>query len=248
MPPCQVRRRRNMQRSGICISVWLTRGEQRRYRASRRRSESSRACVTVATMDDDLELLERWRANDRQAGEALCARYFADIYQFFQHKIEGRADDLVQQTFMGCLKARSQFRSESSFRTYLFTIARNELYTELRKPHREHVDLEVSSLNELVSSPSSQLRREQERAYVRAALRELPVEQQVLLELHYWHDLSAAELAEMLSTTAGSIRVRLLRARRALRDRMALPDAPAAAEDRLTMSLRAPELDGENGA
>lgn len=185
-------------------------------------------------------LLERWRAGDRQAGETLCARYFAEIYRFFEHKIDGKADDLVQQTFMACLKARTQFRSESSFRTYLFAIARNELYMELRKPHREHVDLEVSSLNELVSSPSSKLGKQQELARLRAALREIPVEQQILLELHYWHDLSAAELAEAFSTTAGSIRIRLLRARRALRTRLA--DQPTSVPaDPLWESLSAPE-------
>jgi len=194
-------------------------------------------------VEDDLALLARWRADDRQAGEELCARYFAEVYRFFEYKLDDKADDLVQQTFMACLKGRNQFRSESSFRTYLFAIARNELYMELRRSRREYVDLEVSSLNELVSSPSNQLGKQQELARLRAALRELPVEQQVLLELHYWHDLSAPELAEVFSTTAGSIRVRLLRARRALRTRLAQEPITAAPDDRLLGSLQEPELD-----
>jgi RNA polymerase sigma-70 factor (ECF subfamily) len=193
-------------------------------------------------MDDDLVLLQRWRADDRKAGEELCARYFADLYRFFEHKIEGKADDLVQQTFLACLKARDQFRSEASFRTYLFTIARNELYMELRKPRREHVDLEVSSLNELVSSPSKQLAKQQELAQLRATIRDLPVEQQVLLELHYWHDLPPAELAEIFSVTAGAIRVRLLRARKALRARLESYAASAAPADRLWSSLGDPDV------
>jgi RNA polymerase sigma-70 factor (ECF subfamily) len=191
-------------------------------------------------VDDDLVLLERWRADDRQAGEKLCARYFTEIYRFFEYKIEGKADDLVQQTFMACLKSRTQFRSESSFRTYLFAIARNELYMELRKPQRAHVDLEVSSLDELVSSPSKQLGKQQELARLRAALRALAVEQQVLLELHYWHDLAPAELAEMLSTTPGSIRVRLVRARQALRAQLAAGPATVLPEDRLWRSIAEP--------
>jgi RNA polymerase sigma-70 factor (ECF subfamily) len=192
---------------------------------------------------DDFALLERWQADDRQAGEQLCTRYFADIYRFFEYKIEDRADDLVQQTFMACLKGRTQFRSESSFRTYLFAIARNELYMELRKTRRDHVDLEVSSLEELVSSPSKQLGKHQEQARLRAVLRELPVDQQTLIELHYWHELSAIELAEVFSTTPGSIRVRLLRARRALRARLTEAPDRAAPADRLWQSLREPELD-----
>jgi RNA polymerase sigma-70 factor (ECF subfamily) len=148
---------------------------------------------------------------------------------------------------VACVKSRDQFRGQSSFRTYLFVIARNELYMRLRKVSRfEHVDLEVSSLNELVSSPSHKLGREQELSRVRAALSQLPVEQQVLLELHYWHDLDAAALAELMETTPGAIRVRLLRARRALRDRLGGADAGSTA-DRLSSSLHAPELDGDDG-
>jgi RNA polymerase sigma-70 factor (ECF subfamily) len=191
-------------------------------------------------------LLQLWRAGDRQAGEQLCARHFDDVYRFFEHKLPGEADDLTQQTFLACVKARDQFRSQSTFRTYLFSIARNELFTRLRQiPKFEHVDLEVSSLNELVSSPSSELRKHEELEQVRAALRQLPVEQQVLLELHYWHDLDAAALAELLETSAGTIRVRLLRARRALRERLGA-NAVTGAEDRLSSSLRDPDSDDDS--
>lgn len=197
-------------------------------------------------MDDDLNVLQRWRDGDRRAGEELCARHFDDVYRFFEHKIPGEADDLTQQTFLACVRARDQFLGQSSFRTYLFSIARNELYTRLRQtPKFEHVDLEVSSLDELVSSPSSELRKHEELAQVRAALRQLPVEQQVLLELHYWHDLDAAALAELLDTSPGTIRVRLLRARRVLRERLGANALPGAG-DRLSSSLHDPDAEDDS--
>ena len=96
-----------------------------------------------------------------------------------------------------------------------------------------------------MSSPSAQLRKHEELAQIRAALRQLPVEQQVLLELHYWHDLDAPALAEVFGITSGAIRVRLLRARRALRDRLGTAIASGAFEDPLTGSLHEAELDGE---
>ena len=183
-------------------------------------------------------MLRRWRDGDRRAGELLCARHFEEIYRFFEHKIPGEADDLTQQTFLACVKARDQFRGQSTFRTYLYSIARNELYMRLRQiPKYEHVDLEVSSLDELVTSPSKQLHEQQELAQIRAALRRLPVEQQLLLEFHYWHDFDAAALAELFETSPGTIRVRLLRARRALRAQLG-DGAAIAATDRLSSSLR----------
>lgn len=193
-------------------------------------------------MGDDLVLLSRWRDGDRSAGEELCGRYFEEIYRFFVHKLPGEADDLTQQTFLSCVRARDQFRGDAKFRTYLFTIARNEYYMRLRvSPRHQQVDLDVSSLDELVSSPSKQLGKQQELALVREALRQLPVEQQVLLEFHYWHDLDAASLAEVFATNPGTIRVRLLRARKALRER--LKTVAIVGDDRLSQSILDPELD-----
>jgi RNA polymerase sigma-70 factor (ECF subfamily) len=68
------------------------------------------------------------------------------------------------------------------------------------------------------------------------ALRALPVEQQTLLELHYWEELDAQQLAEVFATTPGAIRVRLTRARAALRERMEAgppPAAPIATDEQL---------------
>jgi len=196
-------------------------------------------------VDDDLNVLQRWRDGDQRAGQELCTRHFAEIYRFFEHKLPGEADDLTQQTFLACVRARDQFRGQSTFRTYLFSIARNELYMRLRKlPRFEQVDLEVSALNEMVSSPSKQFGRNQELAKIRAALHQLPVEQQVLLEFHYWHDLDAAALAEMFETNPGAIRMRLMRARRALRALLGASNVIGATGDALSSALHQPDLDG----
>jgi len=208
------------------------------------RSELVPPCY-VRAVDGDFAVLQRWCDGDQRAGEELCARHFDDVYRFFENKMPSEADDLTQQTFLACIKSRHQFQGMSTFRTYLFSIARNELYMRLRQlPRCEHVDLESSSLEELVSSPSTQLRKREALAQIRAALRKLPVEQQVLLELHYWHDLDAAALAEILETSPGAVRVRLLRARRALRDRIGEREIAEAADDPLSSSLH--DVDGDH--
>jgi RNA polymerase sigma factor (sigma-70 family) len=172
-------------------------------------------------MDSDLELLDAWRAGNRRAGEDLFARHFADIYRFFEHKTGGDADELAQQTFMACVAARDTFRAQSTFRTYLFAIARNQLYSHLRRaPQRAQIDFAITSLAEVVTSLATRLGRAQQIEQLRAALSELPADDQLLLELHYWHDLDAAALGEVFEAAPGTIRVRLLRARRALHARM----------------------------
>ena len=178
------------------------------------------------------ELLARWRAGDRGAGQVLFSRHFKEIFRFLESKAGADADDLTQRTFLACLAARTEFREEASVRTYLFTIARHELYRHLRSRQAEGpVDLSLSRLADLVTSPSSRLGRTQQAEVLRAALRGLPLEQQLLLELHYWHELDAAALAEVFGLPAGTIRVRLLRARRGLRERLAArPTTPGRAD------------------
>jgi RNA polymerase sigma-70 factor (ECF subfamily) len=171
---------------------------------------------------DDIVLLDRWRSGDQTAGQDLFARHFDSIYNFFETKCESDADELTQATFLSCLRAKDQFRGASSFRTYLFTIARNELYRILRTRQRRDakLDFELSSIAELVSTPGTRMARNQEHRQLIEALQHLPVEQQTLLELHYWEDMDISELAQIFDAPTATIRTRLHRARKALRDRM----------------------------
>ncbi|HEY5939008.1 MAG TPA: sigma-70 family RNA polymerase sigma factor [Kofleriaceae bacterium] len=171
---------------------------------------------------DDITLLTRWRGGDNEAGQVLFERHFDAIFGFFETKCPADADELTQSTFLACMRARDQFRAESSFRTYLFTIARNELYRILRTRQRKDakLDFELSSIAELVSTPGTRMARNQEHRQLLTALQHLPVEQQTLLELHYWEDMDIAQLAEVFDAPTATIRTRLHRARKALRDKM----------------------------
>lgn len=198
-------------------------------------------------MDSDLELLQRWRDGDKRAGQDLFARHFPAMYRFFEHKVGGEADELVQRTFTACVTSRDRFRADASFRTYAFAIARKQLYSYLRAlPRGEHVDFEATSIADLVTSLPSRLGKLQLIEQLRAALAKLPAEQQLLLELHYWQDLDANALAEVFEIPSGTIRVRLLRARKALRAQMgeiSESSAAAAQSDQLVVALTRPESD-----
>ena len=182
-------------------------------------------------MTSDFELLDRWRAGDTQAGNQLVRRHFDSVCRFFQTKTQGDIDELVQATFLACTRALKQFAKRSSFRTYLYTIARHELYRHWRKQRRdgEALDFGATSLVDLVTSPSGKVAKGQRHKLLLQALRELPLEQQVLLELHYWEDMDIGELSEVFDIATGAMRGRLFRARKGLRERMErLEEDPAA--------------------
>jgi RNA polymerase sigma factor (sigma-70 family) len=179
-------------------------------------------------VETDFELLDRWQAGDADAGQALLARHFDSLCGFFESKCGQDADDLVQRTLLACVTTQRQFRRQSSFRTYLFAVARHELFHYLRSRHRDggRLDFLTTSMAEIVTTPVSRLARDADRERVGEALRRLPVEQQVLLEMRYWQELEAEALAEILELTPNAIRVRLHRARAALRELLAIEDSP----------------------
>lgn len=179
-------------------------------------------------MDSDFDLLDRWQAGEAAAGQTLLARHFDSLCGFFESKCGQDADDLVQRTMLACVATQQNFRRQSSFRTYLFAVARNELFRYLRARHRDgaRLDFLTTSIAEIVTTPASRLARDADRQRIVEALRTLPVEQQVLLEMRYWQDLEADALAEILDLTANAVRVRLHRARTALRERLDLEADP----------------------
>jgi RNA polymerase sigma-70 factor (ECF subfamily) len=169
----------------------------------------------------DAELLETWRGGDERAGRQLFERHFGSVYRFFRSKIEEAAEDLTQQTFMGCLKGKDRFRGDSSFRTYLFTIARNRLYTYLRDRQRRDNVIEFGTMSVAdlgAASPTRAVAAKAEQRVLLKALRRLPVEMQVAMELHYWEDMSVREIAEVTETPEGTVKRRLQRGRARLNE------------------------------
>jgi RNA polymerase sigma factor (sigma-70 family) len=209
--------------------------------------------------DEELVLLDRWCGGDNAAGNELFVRHYPSIYRFFANKVEGDVEDLAQETFLACVRQRHAFLRQSSFRTYLFAIARYTLFGYLRKRagRGQVLAFDERSIASLTTSVGGQLARRQEHARLLEALRALPVEQQLILELHYWEGMEREQLAEVFEIEPGTTRTRLFRARAALRahwtasepDAIAGPSAPPdQALDAWAQSLRAAMLEVGNAS
>ena len=168
---------------------------------------------------DDFALLEAWANGDAAAARDLLRRYTPMLVRFFDRKLEEPVEDLVQETLEACIVGRDRFRRDSSFRAYVLGIARHVLIAHLRGKYRgpAELDLESSCLADLSPSPSHILDHKRERRVLLEALRLLPVETQVMLELYYWQRLNGYELAEVLGIGERALRGRLRRGLVALR-------------------------------
>jgi len=168
-------------------------------------------------MDDDRELLEAWRAGDQQAGARLISARSREITWFFRNKVfdEHAVPDLVSQTFLGCVSARDRFAGETSFRRFMYAIARNVLREYLRsvtKRRRERLDFEAVCVRSLQPRSLSSLQSDKHEVQALIeALRDVPIDDQIVLELKYFEGLSGRELGDALDLPEGTVRGRLSR-------------------------------------
>jgi RNA polymerase sigma factor (sigma-70 family) len=170
----------------------------------------------------DAELLAAWRTGDKQAGEQLCQRHAPAIVRFFRNKVSTPVEDLVQQTFLALLEGHDRLADPSKLRSYLFGIAHNVLRGHIRELSRgRQIDEGVSSLAELDPGPTTALARKREQQLLLHALRRLPIQHQVMLELYYWENLNTAEIAEILGLSSSAMRSRMVRARSLLEAELA---------------------------
>lgn len=173
------------------------------------------ALDVVAT---DEELLEAWRRGSTAAGEDLFERHFDAVMRFFRNKLDEGPEELVQRTFLACIESRDRFRGDASFRTFLFSVAHNVLKNHFRSKRRRgvHIDFSADSVYGLAPSPSTIVARERNHRLLLDALRRIPIDAQVALELQYWENLSGLEIAEVLGVPLGTAKTRLRRARQLL--------------------------------
>ncbi len=177
----------------------------------------------VRPVEADFELLEAWRSGDARAGDTLLRRYLTALHRFFANKVVDEVEDLIQRTFLALVRSREAIREGSSFRAYMFTVARHELYHYLRHRRRRHDALDFSSVSVADEgiSPSGIVAHHHDQQLMLTALRSIPIELQVVLELHYWEDLTTAELAVALGVPQGTAKSLLRRARAQLEIRLA---------------------------
>jgi len=169
--------------------------------------------------EQDLDLLQKWRTGDNAAGSRLVKNHFEALHRFFSNKARGNEEDLIQQTFMACVEAKDAFRGESTFRAYLFGLARFQLLTHYRKVYRNpEIDLTTTSIRDLATSPTGILLRREEQQLLELALQHIPLDQQIALELSYWEELSAPEVARVLGVPENTVYSRVLRAKSHLKD------------------------------
>jgi RNA polymerase sigma-70 factor (ECF subfamily) len=197
------------------------------------------AIVSRVSDASDIDLLNAWRQGDSKAGEELFERHYASISRFYRNKVSRGVDDLIQDTFLSLVETKDRFRGESSFRTYLFGVAHNMLRYHYRKQkrHADRIDFEHTSAADLSPGPGTIATEKSEQQLMLQALRSIPLDHQIVLELYYWEPMSATEIAEVLGQPEGTVRTRIRRAKKLLEEQLAVFAASPDLLERTVSSL-----------
>lgn len=164
----------------------------------------------------DTDLLARWCAGDRTAGELLTRRHYAALYGFVRRKVDNPTvvEEIVQETLLGLVEGKHRIREGIKFRGFLNCIASRRVYRWFGERGRvESFEPDQMSVSQAATTLGL-LHRDGKLLY--QALRELPAEEQLALELYNWEQLSAPEIAEVTGATLPQVKHRLRRGKEKL--------------------------------
>lgn len=169
------------------------------------------------------ELMSAYVAGDARAFEQLFARLAPRVHAFFLRSFRDAsvADDLLQVTFMKVHRGRMRFDGAYKVAPWLFAVAARVRLDELRRRLRLPEDADEEALARAdEQAPREPAPDTELQDAVRAALDRLPESQRVVIHLHRYEGMTFPEIAHVLGSTAGAVKLRAFRGYEALRQQL----------------------------
>jgi RNA polymerase sigma-70 factor (ECF subfamily) len=197
---------------------------RRRLNASVRRPSNRAERMIQAEQTDDASidgaLIAQWMAGDERAATAIVERHAGALARFaVRLGVDEDVDELVQDTFIKAFSALDSFRSDSSLRTWLFTIERRLVIDRRRSAARRGREVavddgdaatEYDALDALVADEAAQR--------LASAIGRLTRMQREVFTLRVQEGRSYKEIAEILESSEGAARVHYHNAMRAVKE------------------------------
>ncbi|WP_150271091.1 RNA polymerase sigma factor [Paenibacillus tepidiphilus] len=170
----------------------------------------------------DSQLIQQIKQGNTELYSELMRRYQRKILAFVYHMLKNShmeliAEDLCSETFYKAFRSLHSFREvDASFSTWLYTIARNTVLSELRKNRAGNVSLEESGYIPVAPAeivPEQAALRKERMNLVREAINNLPEKQRSALILREYDQMDYQEIAIILDQSVSSVKSLLFRAR-----------------------------------
>jgi RNA polymerase sigma-70 factor (ECF subfamily) len=180
--------------------------------------------------DPDAELVAAWQAGDDDAFEQLVRRHEKRVFGLLMRMMGSReeAEDVAQETFISLYRHGKRFRSEALFSTFVYRVAANAALNRRRTLGRARARIDKLATRQAAGDDLPQQPRDPEDSAlgqeftrcVRDALQTLSPSLRMPVVLYDIEGLSYGEIASVLGVAEGTVKSRIHRARRALREQL----------------------------
>jgi RNA polymerase sigma-70 factor (ECF subfamily) len=171
---------------------------------------------------NDAELMQRWRAGDLTAFEALVRRWQQPMARLL-FRLVGRAGpvpDLCQEVFLRLYRAGPRYREAGTFSAWLYRIALNVARDAARRAHHTPRALEAADAADPGGPADAACQHRETVRLVAEAVAALPEPLRVVLVLHHYECLNFEEIARLTGTPASTLKSRFAVALKHLRSRL----------------------------
>ena len=195
-----------------------------------RRTVGLEASAGRMELETDVVLVRRARDGDYRAFELLFERHRLLVYRFAYGMVNSRddAEDVVQEAFVRAYQNLHRYRDEAKFTTWILRIVTNLCTDRARSGNRRTALEQQEAARGLdwmalgsTEDPVENLEEDRRISALKRALAALPQHHRSVIVLRDLEGREYPEIAEVLGCTVGGAKLRVLRARRALRDRVA---------------------------
>lgn len=170
-------------------------------------------------MEQGTELYRRYLSGDDTAAEALIGLYKDGLMLYINRYTENifTAEELMEEVFFRLLTRRPRFFGRSSFKTWLYAMARNLALDQLRRDSRRGELPEAELLQTQTADAERQYLKREQALRLHEAIKRLPPDYSRVLYLIYFEDFSNADAARVLGKSKRQVENLIYRAKLALR-------------------------------
>lgn len=169
-------------------------------------------------------MIKRIRGGDKEAFEQVYDFYYDKIFRFAFRRTGGRetAEDITSEVFVGAMKsiAKFKYKKENGFKAWIYQIANNKICDYFRKNYRvPTIELEKAGQMEQKreNSPDAVFVSKTKGKEINKAIARLSENEQKVINLTFFEDMKAPEIAGILQCSVNSVYVRLHRALKKLK-------------------------------
>ena len=177
-------------------------------------------------MKQDKDYIKRVLRGEINAFSCLIDRHKGMVYTIALRVLKNSedAEELAQDTFIKAFNSLKQFKFESKFSTWLYTITYNGAISKLRKKQIKVFDVEEVELssNAVVSSYNAvcELTKSEQKKYINEAIEKLKDDDACIITLYYLQENSVEEICKITGLTSSNVKVKLHRSRKRFYDEL----------------------------